>query len=110
MNAEFEWSSSNPEILRVWNNRFRGLAEGKAEVIARTVDGTVEKRIDSVHGIKIYFSNGDFWETIKYSPSLINTCGKRVNLIYIDRTIPEEDIPSFKACCTAPPYQGYYFF
>lgn len=71
---------------------------------------TVEKRIDSVHGIKIYFSNGDFWETIKYSPSLINTCGKRVNLIYIDRTIPEEDIPSFKACCTAPPYQGYYFF
>lgn len=71
---------------------------------------TVEKRIDSVHGIKIYFSNGDFWETIKYSPSLMHTRGKRVNLIYIDHTIPEEDIPSFKACCTAPPYQGYYFF
>ena len=71
---------------------------------------TVEKRIDSVHGIKIYLSNGDFWETVKYSPSLINTCGKRVNLIYIDRTIPEEDVASFKACCTAPPYQGYCFF
>jgi hypothetical protein len=72
---------------------------------------TVEKRIDSVHGIKIYFSNGDFWETIKYSPSFTGCfCGKRVNLIYIDRTIPEEVISLFKACCTAPPYQGYYFF
>ena len=44
-NAEFEWSSSNPEILRVWRNRFRGLKEGIAEVIVRTKDGRFEKRI-----------------------------------------------------------------
>ncbi len=44
-NAEFEWTTNNPEVLRVWDNRFRGLKEGKAEVIVKTVDGTVQKRI-----------------------------------------------------------------
>ena len=44
-NAEFDWISSNPEILRVYNNRFRGLKEGVAEVIVRTRDGSLEKRI-----------------------------------------------------------------
>ena len=45
VNAEFEWSSSDPEILRVWHNRFRGLKEGSAYVIARTIDGTYEKKL-----------------------------------------------------------------
>ena len=44
-NAEFEWISSNEEILRVWGPRFRALKEGTAELIARTTDGTVEARI-----------------------------------------------------------------
>ena len=44
-NAEFDWISSNPEIVRVYNNRFRGLKEGIADVIVRTRDGSVEKRI-----------------------------------------------------------------
>ena len=44
-NAEFDWISSNPEILRVYNNRFRGLKEGVAEVIVKTRDGSLEKRI-----------------------------------------------------------------
>ena len=44
-NAEFEWTTENPEIIRVWGNRFRGLKEGTAEVIVRTLDGTIEKRI-----------------------------------------------------------------
>ena len=44
-NAEFDWISSNPEILRVYNNRFRALKEGVAEVIVRTRDGSLEKRI-----------------------------------------------------------------
>ena len=44
-NAEFDWISSNPEIVRVYNNRFRGLKEGVADVIVRTRDGSVEKRI-----------------------------------------------------------------
>ena len=44
-NAQFDWISSNPEILRVYNNRFRGLKEGVAEVIVRTRDGSLEKRI-----------------------------------------------------------------
>ena len=43
-NAEFVWEYSNPEILRVWGPRFRGLKEGTAEVICRTLDGTVEAR------------------------------------------------------------------
>ena len=47
-NAEFVWSSSNPEILRVWNNRFRGLKEGIAEVIVKTFDGRYEKKIKVV--------------------------------------------------------------
>ena len=47
-NAEFIWSSSDPEILRVWNNRFRGLKEGIAEVIVKTLDGRYEKRIEVV--------------------------------------------------------------
>ena len=44
-NAEFEWTVKNPEIVRVWGNRIRGLKEGKTEVIVKTLDGTVEKRI-----------------------------------------------------------------
>ena len=44
-NAEFYWTSSNEEIIRVWGNRFRALKEGTAEVIVKTTDGTVEKRI-----------------------------------------------------------------
>ena len=44
-NAEFYWTSSNDEILRVWGNRFRALKPGTAEVIVRTLDGTVENRI-----------------------------------------------------------------
>ena len=44
-NAEFYWTSSNEEIIRVWENRFRALKEGTAEVIAKTIDGTYEKRI-----------------------------------------------------------------
>ena len=45
VNAEFYWTSSDDEILRVWGNRFRALKPGTAEVIVRTIDGTVEKRI-----------------------------------------------------------------
>ena len=45
VNAEFEWTTDNPDIIRVWGNRFRGLKEGTAEVIARTLDGSIEKRI-----------------------------------------------------------------
>ena len=44
-NAQFDWISNNPEILRVYNNRFRGLKEGVADVIVRTKDGSLEKRI-----------------------------------------------------------------
>ena len=37
-NAKFIWKSSNPEILRVWYNRFRGLKQGTAYVIVKTED------------------------------------------------------------------------
>ena len=45
VNAEFYWTSSNNEILRVFGNRFRGLKPGTAEVIVNTLDSTIEKRI-----------------------------------------------------------------
>ena len=45
VNAQFDWISSNPEVIRVFGNRFRGLKEGTAEVIVKTVDGSVEERI-----------------------------------------------------------------
>ena len=74
-------------------------------------DIEVEKRIDSVHSIRVYFSNGDFWETLKYSPSFTGFCGKRANIAYIDRTIPEEVVSSvLMPLCTALPYHGYCFF
>lgn len=44
-NAEFYWNTSNPEVIRVFGNRFRGLKEGKAEIIITTLDGSLEKRI-----------------------------------------------------------------
>ena len=44
-NAEFYWTSSNDEIIRVWGNRFRALKPGTAEVIATTLDGEFEKRV-----------------------------------------------------------------
>ncbi len=44
-NAQFEWYSTNPEIVRVYNNRFRGLKPGTAEVVVRTLDGTYEEKI-----------------------------------------------------------------
>ena len=61
-NAEFIWSSSNPEILRVWNNRFRGLKEGIAEVIVRTLDKRYEKRIEVV----INDPNKEYIEDIQF--------------------------------------------
>ena len=61
-NAEFIWSSSNPEILRVWNNRFRGLKEGIAEVIVRTLDKKYEKRIEVV----INDPNKEYIEDIQF--------------------------------------------
>ena len=44
-NAQFYWDTSNPEIIRVYGNRFRGLKAGTAELIIKTLDGTFEKRV-----------------------------------------------------------------
>ena len=44
-NTDFSWTSSNPEVLRVYWNQIRGLKAGDAEIIIRTSDGTVEKRV-----------------------------------------------------------------
>ena len=48
INAEFEWITDNPEVIRIWDNRFRGLKEGKAEITVRTLDGTIEKKINVI--------------------------------------------------------------
>ena len=44
-NTDFSWTSSNPDVLRVYWNQIRGLKEGDAEIIIRTSDGSVEKRV-----------------------------------------------------------------
>ncbi len=49
-NAEFSWTSTNPDVLRVYWNRMRGLKPGTAQIIVRTLDGTFEKRINVTVG------------------------------------------------------------
>ena len=44
-NTNFTWTSSDPEVLSVYWNKIRGLKPGTAELIIRTDDGTVEKRV-----------------------------------------------------------------
>ncbi len=44
-NAEFYWDTSNAEVLRVYGNRIRGLKEGTAEIVIKTLDGRFEKRV-----------------------------------------------------------------
>ena len=44
-NVEFSWTSTNPDVLRVYWNRMRGLKPGTAEIIVSTLDKTFEKRI-----------------------------------------------------------------
>ena len=79
INAEFEWSSSNSEILRVYENRFRGLKEGTAYVIARTKDGTVEKRMKVV----IQDPNKDYVKEIKLDKdSYVLDIDEAINLPY----------------------------
>ena len=76
--SKIEWSSSNPEILRVWNNRFRGLGEGIAEVIARTEDGRIEKRIKVI----IRNKNKNYVQNVSFEKSQY--------IIYIDEAV---DLP-----------------
>ena len=53
-NTDFSWSSSNPEVLRVYWNQIRGLKEGTAELIIKTPDGITEKRVKiHVKNIKV---------------------------------------------------------
>ena len=47
-NTDFSWTSSNPDVLRVYWNQIRGLKEGTAEIIIKTPEGITEKRI-TVH-------------------------------------------------------------
>ena len=51
-NAEFSWTSTNPDVLRVYWNRMRGLKPGTAQIIFKTLDGTFEKRINVTVGNK----------------------------------------------------------
>ena len=44
-NTSFSWTASNSDILSVYWNKVRGLKEGTAEIIIRTEDGSVEKKI-----------------------------------------------------------------
>ena len=69
-----------------------------------------ERILRTHHSTRVYFANGDIWETIKYNPLLNAIRGKRVNIIYIDHTIPEEDVDIIKTYATAPPFQGYKLF
>lgn len=65
INAVFDWYSSKPEIMRVWGNRVRGIKEGTAEIIVKTVDGRTEKRIKVVvkNPNKVYVQEVAFQKT-----------------------------------------------
>ncbi|MCI8760788.1 MAG: hypothetical protein HFJ34_06750 [Clostridia bacterium] len=53
-NTDFSWTSSNPDVLRVYWNNIRGLKEGTSEIIIRTPEGITEKRIKvNVKNIKV---------------------------------------------------------
>ena len=47
-NIDFSWTVSDTSILSVYWNKVRGLKEGTAYVIVKTLDGSVEKRIKIV--------------------------------------------------------------
>ena len=44
-NTQLEWYAENPEIIRVYNNRFRGLKKGTTYIVVRTLDGMFEKKV-----------------------------------------------------------------
>ena len=60
-NAEFEWTTNNPDVIRVWGPRIRGLKEGEAELIGKTRDGTVETRVK----VKVKYENAKSIKTEK---------------------------------------------
>ncbi len=42
---DFTWTASDPNVLRVYWDKVRGLKTGTSQVIIRSLDGTIEKRI-----------------------------------------------------------------
>ena len=62
----------------------------------------------SNHSAWIVFSNGDKWNALKGVPE--NCRGKRYNIAYIDRALPEDAIDYIRCCLTAPPYTGIQYF
>jgi len=54
---DFTWTASDSSVLSVYWNKVRGLKAGTSEIIIKSLDGTVEKRITVVvqkdTGIKI---------------------------------------------------------
>ena len=44
-NIDFSWTASDTSVLNVYWNKVRGLQEGKAYIIIKTPDGSLEKRI-----------------------------------------------------------------
>ncbi|MCI8760726.1 MAG: hypothetical protein HFJ34_06430, partial [Clostridia bacterium] len=45
---DFTWTASNPSVLSVYWNKVRGLKAGTSQVIIKSLDGTVEKRVTVV--------------------------------------------------------------
>ena len=82
MNAEFEWSSSNDEILRVWHNRFRGLKEGTAYVIARSDDGVIKYYINEKGFLSVYLYDPENNLFFKNLEDAKDECFRR-NRIYV---------------------------
>ena len=42
---DFSWTSTNPSVVRVYWDKIRGLKQGTAEIIIKSLDNSTEKRI-----------------------------------------------------------------
>lgn len=69
----------------------------------------MERQYDEHNEIMaVQFDNGDTWMAMSYNPS--RTCGRRYNIVYIDKELTPDEELNIKLCLTNPPFQAYNYF
>lgn len=67
----------------------------------------IEKRILKTEATAI-FDNGDIWRAVDVCPS--KRIGRRCNIAYVDRALPEDTQENIRCCLTAPPFTGIQYY